>query len=167
ICSSRRFWRSFSPLSLVKSTPSKKMFPEVTGNNWVISRPSVDFPQPDSPTRPTVSPGKTSKLTRSTALTLAPRPAGKCLTTSSARSSGARSGTRFTVAGQGPAHRHPAGRVLVGADVHQGRIVVKAALDAEPAAGMEAAAPRRLDQVRWQALDREQPVLAVGIQARD
>src|SRR5207249_5629707 len=167
ICSSRRFWRSFSPLSLVKSTPSKKMFPEVTGNNWVISRPSVDFPQPDSPTRPTVSPGKTSKLTRSTALTLAPRPAGKCLTTSSPRSSGTRSGTRFTIARQCPPHRHPAGGILVRPDVHQERIIMKAALDPEPAARVEAAALRRLDQVGRKALDREQSVLAVGIQARD
>ena len=35
-----------------------------------MQRPVVDLPQPDSPTRPKVSPGKMSKLMSSTALTL-------------------------------------------------------------------------------------------------
>src|SRR5215216_6044177 len=47
--------------------------------------PVVDFPQPDSPTRPSVSPRSTSKLTPSTARTAptwrwrTPRRIGKCI----------------------------------------------------------------------------------------
>src|ERR1017187_4294611 len=74
------------------STPSRYTSPEVTGMSWVMRRPSVDLPQPDSPTRPTVSPGKTSKLTPSTALTDAPTPAPKCFTTLTTRRSGSTDG---------------------------------------------------------------------------
>ena len=35
----------------------------------MTTRPKVDFPQPDSPTTATTSPGSTVKLTSSTALT--------------------------------------------------------------------------------------------------
>ena len=56
-----------------------------------MTRPSVDLPQPDSPTNPSVSPLRTSKLTPSTARTACPPkrpvPIGKCLTTSSTRTS--------------------------------------------------------------------------------
>src|SRR5262249_36498733 len=50
-----------------------------------MSRPSVDLPQPDSPTSPRHSPLRIWKVTPSTALTDAPRRAGKCFTTSSTR----------------------------------------------------------------------------------
>src|SRR5262245_60547301 len=53
-----------------------------------MSRPSVDLPEPDSPTSPRHSPLRIWKLTPSTALTEAPRRAGKCFTTSSTRTSG-------------------------------------------------------------------------------
>src|SRR2546423_2577859 len=106
-----------------------------------------------------------SRLPDSTAWTAVPGPAGKCLTTSSARSSG--SGTHFSVTGKGPAHRDPAGRFLVRADIHQRRVVVETLLDLEPAAGVESAPVRRLDQVGWQAFDREEPILSVGVQTRD
>src|SRR5215831_4385233 len=52
-----------------------------------MSRPSVDLPQPDSPTSPRHSPLRIWKVTPSTALTDAPRRAGKCFTTSSTRTS--------------------------------------------------------------------------------
>jgi hypothetical protein len=57
-------------------------------------RPVVDLPQPDSPTRPTVSPALTVKLTPSTAWTApnwrlnTPARSGKCLTRFSTRSLG-------------------------------------------------------------------------------
>ena len=54
---------------LTRSTPSKCTDPDVGRNSWRTVRPVVDFPQPDSPTRPSVSPGKTSKETPSTART--------------------------------------------------------------------------------------------------
>src|SRR5699024_9254063 len=41
-------------------------------------RPVVDFPQPDSPTKPNVSPLWISKETPSTAVTTSFRPTGKC-----------------------------------------------------------------------------------------
>src|ERR1700726_1018025 len=70
------------------STPSRMTSPDVTGSSCVISLPRVDLPHPDSPTRPTVSPGMMSKLTPSTAFTDAPTPAPKYLTTLTTRSSG-------------------------------------------------------------------------------
>src|SRR5580658_2029949 len=58
----------------------------------MIDRASVDFPQPVSPTSPSVSPRRTTRLTPSTALTLPtwclkkmPSLMGKCLTRPSAR----------------------------------------------------------------------------------
>src|SRR5207237_294065 len=91
--------------------------PEVTGMSWVTSRPSVDLPHPDSPTSPTVSPRCTSKLTPSTALTLAPTPAGKCFTASRTRNSGASAGagrgpTAVTVALRTGQPIHPGGVLL-------------------------------------------------------
>ena len=51
-----------------------------------MARPVVDLPQPDSPTRPSVSPGSTSKLMPDTALTFRPvRPTGNSTTRSSTR----------------------------------------------------------------------------------
>ena len=59
----------------------------------MITRASVDFPQPDSPTMPSVSPRLTVKLTSSTAFTAAtcfwkmiPRVTGKCFFTLSTSS---------------------------------------------------------------------------------
>src|SRR5712671_1241019 len=52
------------------------MRPLWLGTSRITALPSVDFPQPDSPTRPTVSPAATSRLTSSTACTT-PRDVGK------------------------------------------------------------------------------------------
>ena len=49
------------------SRPSKTMRPEVTSKSLVMQRARVDLPHPVSPTRPSVSPRRTSKLTPSTA----------------------------------------------------------------------------------------------------
>ena len=56
-------------LSVVISRPSKTILPAVGSSSLMIVRPSVVLPQPDSPTMPTVSPGRTVKSTPSTALT--------------------------------------------------------------------------------------------------
>src|SRR3954447_19602398 len=53
-----------------KSTSPSRLAP--SGSRPIRPRPSVDLPQPDSPTRPRVSPGARSKLTPSTAR-MAPR----------------------------------------------------------------------------------------------
>ena len=45
-------WRSFFPLATVTSSPSKMIEPPVLSSRWIMVRPSVDLPQPDSPTTP-------------------------------------------------------------------------------------------------------------------
>ena len=76
--------------SVVTSTPSKRTEPAVGLGSCMMARPVVDFPQPDSPTTPRVSPSITSMLKSLTAWTLRPRPAGnstvRCSTPSSAPS---------------------------------------------------------------------------------
>ena len=51
------------------SRPSKTIDPDVGSISFMIVRPSVVFPQPDSPTTPSVSPGFTESVTPSTART--------------------------------------------------------------------------------------------------
>src|SRR5579859_5005958 len=80
------------------------MFPEVAGRSWKTSLPSVDLPHPDSPTSPSVSPSRISRLTPSTAFTEVPTPAGKCFTTFTTRSSASGSaGSVVVTAGRGSA----------------------------------------------------------------
>src|SRR5580658_5945993 len=66
---SRRFVRSFPLLILAMSSPLMTMEPEVGGSSATIMRPVVVLPHPDSPTRPNVSPGRTSNDTSETACT--------------------------------------------------------------------------------------------------
>ena len=51
------------------SSPLKIILPSVGVLSCRIERPVVDFPQPDSPTSPSVSPRRMKKLTSSTAFT--------------------------------------------------------------------------------------------------
>ena len=51
------------------SVPSSLMLPAVGSISRRTVRPTVDLPQPDSPTSPRVSPGRIEKLTPSTANT--------------------------------------------------------------------------------------------------
>ena len=53
------------------SCPSKRTDPLVGRSSWRMQRPVVVLPQPDSPTRPSVSPRRIVKLTPSTARTTA------------------------------------------------------------------------------------------------
>ena len=77
ICICGRSRRSSSPPMSVSSDPSKLTVPPVGRLICMTALPVVDLPHPDSPTRPRVSPGRTSKLTSDTAWTLAPvRPMG-------------------------------------------------------------------------------------------
>ena len=57
IWSSRRNGRSARLPSLPMGLPSKTISPSVGSRSRTIVRPSVVLPQPDSPTRPRVSPG--------------------------------------------------------------------------------------------------------------
>lgn len=63
------FRYSFSSLSFRSaiSCPSNRMLPEVTSCKRMMLLPVVDFPQPDSPTSPNVSPFFIVKLRSSTA----------------------------------------------------------------------------------------------------
>ena len=79
------------------SRPSKTTLPPVGSSSRVTSRPVVDLPQPDSPTRPSVSPARTVKSMPSTARTAptlrlkkAPRVIGKCFSQAGAPRAGSR-----------------------------------------------------------------------------
>ncbi len=58
-----------SPRTPPIGSPSKTISPVSCGMRCISSRASVDLPQPDSPTTPSVSPFMTEKETPSTALT--------------------------------------------------------------------------------------------------
>ena len=58
---------SCAPFAPVMSWPSKQILPPVGSSRWRMVRPSVDLPQPDSPTTPRVSPLFMLMLTSSTA----------------------------------------------------------------------------------------------------
>ena len=49
--------------------PSKHTVPDARGTSPIAALASVDLPQPDSPTRPTTWPGRTSRSTSTTACT--------------------------------------------------------------------------------------------------
>ncbi len=60
--------RRISPAERSASTsPSSTIRPDVGGSNCITVRESVDFPQPDSPTNPRISPFSNSSETPSTA----------------------------------------------------------------------------------------------------
>src|ERR1700733_4130533 len=65
----RRVARSRLPLRVVISSPSKRILPVVGSITRSRQRATVDLPQPDSPTRPSVSPLATVNETPSTART--------------------------------------------------------------------------------------------------
>jgi hypothetical protein len=69
ICSLRRRRRSSPPFIVVTSLPWNRTLPDVGSTSRSTERAVVDLPQPDSPTIPSVSPCRTSKLTPHTAWT--------------------------------------------------------------------------------------------------
>ena len=54
----------------ITGAPAMRAVPDVGGRIPAMTRPSVDFPQPDSPTRPTTSPAPIVSETRSSACTV-------------------------------------------------------------------------------------------------
>ena len=68
ICMRVRRLRSAAPFCFVSSTPSSSIEPLVGSTMRMSALPVVDLPHPDSPTSPSVSPSKMSKLTPATAL---------------------------------------------------------------------------------------------------
>ena len=69
ICRWRRYGRIARADSGARSTPSKTTSPAVGSSSFSTLRPIVLLPEPDSPTRPSASPLRISKLTSSTART--------------------------------------------------------------------------------------------------
>ena len=67
ICISFRSPRSARLSSVVTFLSWNHTSPDVGSINRKIDRPDVDFPQPDSPTSPSVSPAMISNETSSTA----------------------------------------------------------------------------------------------------
>ena len=61
ICIRRRYGLSLLPLIVVMSVPSNLIVPDVGSISRSSNRPTVVLPEPDSPTRPSVSPRRTSK----------------------------------------------------------------------------------------------------------
>src|ERR1700694_538442 len=94
-CIALRLFRRRPRLSLLRLSPSNQISPESGFSSATTSRPRVVFPQPDSPTRPKVSPLAIERETLETAFTLptvrgmtAPRVTGNSLTTSRMSTSG-------------------------------------------------------------------------------
>ena len=56
------------------SLPATSILPATVGSNPIAARPTVVLPEPDSPTNPTISPGKISKLNSVTARNAGTRP---------------------------------------------------------------------------------------------
>ena len=69
-----RSWRSCFWLSVVSSTPSMKIWPSVGCSSKLMQRTSVDFPAPDSPMMPKISPRRMDRLTFFSAVTSPPEP---------------------------------------------------------------------------------------------
>ena len=148
----------------VMSSPSRRIVPAVGSIRRSSSLPTVDLPQPDLPTRHSVSPGSIAKLTPSTALTSAtvrasrPRCSGKCFFRSSTSTTGRH-------ARAPPVGEHALGLVagdhMAAADRAQRRRLDAAALDRVGAARREGAALDRLAQRRHDAGDLGEAALAV------
>ena len=152
------------------SSPSSRIVPSVGSSRRSSSLPTVDLPQPDSPTRHSVSPGLIAKLTPSTALTSAterasrPRCSGKCFF----RSATSTTGLMRRPAGREHALGLVAGDDMAAADRAQLRRLDAAARDRVGAARREGAAFDRLAQRRHDAGDFGEAALAVlRAQARD
>ena len=132
----------------VSSTPSNLTEPAVGSIRRSTQRPVVLLPQPDSPTRPSVSPRSTSKDTPDTACTMR-RPAaargcgapGTALTRSRTARAALVSGMIARRRLQRPAHRQHARR-LGGAERRAARVVAGAGVDRVRAARAERATRR-------------------------
>src|SRR5207342_2331821 len=134
-----------------------------------MHRPSVDFPQPDSPTSPTISPSPTSRSTPSTARRTGrgwrrsrrpklPR-SGKTIESPRTSRTGSATGNH------GLAASVLGARLVVdtccraaGYEWPQGELATRAVGPREPAARMKAATRRRRGEVRRRARNRREPL---------
>ncbi len=66
----RRTGRSAEPDKVLRSSPPIIMWPAVGSIRRTMQRATVDFPEPDSPTMPRISPLRSVRLTSAAAITL-------------------------------------------------------------------------------------------------
>src|SRR3954469_4888542 len=132
------------------SLPPTRIEPAVGSISRSTVRPTVDLPQPDSPTSASVSPSRIEKLTPSTAYTVPPARCkmplriGKCFFKSSTSSTiGA-----LRILGSVEFARAPAGGPVAGALLFVIGIGGAAAIDRMRAARREHAAGRKIHQRR-------------------
>src|SRR5665213_978172 len=141
------------------STPLTLMVPPVGSISRRTVRPTVDLPQPDSPTRPSVSPLSIEKLTPSTANTVpaaccnSPLRIGKCFFRSRTSSTVAAGATPVVGETSGIAVpvelvRAPARRPMTGALLLVGRIGLPATVFGVRTARRKHAAVRQVRQGR-------------------
>src|SRR3954471_7724240 len=165
ICTRPRNFSRSLPRRLKGSMPSKRTVPESGRSSIINVLASVDFPQPDSPTRPRVSPRPRSRVMPSSAVSLLLPALGTLNDLRRSRTSSSFSDmcchsclhagrNLFGEVARGPA----AGRhglkdgALGGADVA-----------GERAARLIYAALRDRVQVRWRAADRRELVAAARV----
>src|SRR3984957_205153 len=153
------------------SRPSSRMVPAVGSIRRSTVRPTVDLPQPDSPTRPSVSRGAIAKETPSTASTLPPpRPKKpwrtvKCVLRSDTSSTGvaasvtlrASAAARSAIAVSEDLVRAPAGGPMLRPLLRVVGKRLQAAVLRIGAARREDAAGRQVGQRRHHAGDLLQP----------
>src|SRR5215831_9666653 len=167
ICRSRRRARSDRLSMVVTFFPPNHTSPPVGSISRRMHRPVGDLPQPDSPTRPSVSPALISNEMPSTAWTRAtsrekrPPLIGKCL-------------TRFRTLSSGSAIRRlplvqPAGHPVAWLDFLERRLLLRVHRLDELAPRREPAALRQVEQTRDDAGDRLQALLVGrgGVDPRD
>ena len=169
------------------SWPWKRIRPPDGSSSLRMQRTSVDLPQPDSPTIPSVSPSRSEKETPSTAFTVAisfwntiPRVIGKCFFRSSTTRSSFPFAAVLTTTCSGGEHRDELRRLArlrrlvevagllvqrVAADGHELRVLLPADRHRERAARVEAASRRRVQERRRLAGDLVQ-ALEVRVEPR-
>src|SRR5260221_9043359 len=185
IAISRRVRRIAAGPRRSTSWPLKSTSPAVGSTRRRMDRPSVDLPQPDSPTSPSVSPWRIARSTPSTALTRAtvrprmPERTGNQVRsprTSRMGSAAVQGGPGLDRAATASATSRPIepGAVLgdpaarqLAAYREQVRFLAVAATDRERAARLELAAGRQPDHVRRRAVDRLQRLAIIGVEPRD
>src|SRR5208283_460022 len=165
---SRRRWRKSERVSVERSRPSKNTLPEVGSISRRMSLPSVDFPEPDSPTSPSVSPATISRLTPVTALTVSlpppstpDDPAANAFETFSVRTSEPAAAT----AALGTALDTDASDMMIRSLLLQRRIYLSAVEYRHRAARMKSTSRWRIERARNRAGNRLQAMVPGPIDA--
>src|SRR5690349_6173230 len=163
------------------SSPLNAILPAVGSISLIAVRPSVDLPQPDSPTSPRVSPVLISRSTPSTACTC---PTVRCSTPDATGNQTFRS--VIETSGSAAVHalvsvltavsgtfqlraglRDPARGTLGVADRQQSRRLARAPLDPKRAPGMECATFRQVDEAWRETFNRLERLVSLGVQPGD